>query len=52
MKKFLLSALILCTAHFAFAQNFIPIPDTLSGASIDLFMADSVIQFYPGIQVL
>lgn len=49
MKKFLLSALILCTAHFTFGQNFIPIPDTLSGATIDLFMADSVIQFYPGI---
>lgn len=30
------------------AQTFIPIPDTLSGSSINLIMADSNKQFYSG----
>ena len=30
------------------AQSFIPIPDTLSGSSINLTMADSNYQFYSG----
>jgi bilirubin oxidase len=49
MKNLLFIALIIAGFNTAKGQNLIPIPDTLSGPSIDLFMADSVLQFFPGV---
>ena len=48
MKKSLLTLALLISAVISKAQNLIPIPDTLSGNTINLMIADSVHQFYPG----
>jgi blue copper oxidase len=47
IKRFLLVALT-CATSFSKAQNQIPIPDTLTGTSINLFVKDSTHQFRPG----
>lgn len=48
MQKTTLALLLLGIWAGAAAQNVIPIPDTLSGNAIQLTMADSSHQFYPG----
>ncbi len=49
MKKILLTLIITGFVQPILAQNLISIPDTLSGANIDLNIADSTHQFYTGI---
>lgn len=49
MKKGLLLIALLFGAVVSKAQNLIPIPDTLSGNNINLMIADSVHQFYNGV---
>lgn len=46
-KKIIITTLLF-TAFKANAQTPLPIPDTLSGSSIDLYLKDSVKQFYTG----
>ena len=47
-KSILFSLALMLVITISKAQTLIPIPDTLSGATINLYMADSVIQFFPG----
>ncbi len=47
-KSILLSIALMCVITISQAQSFIPIPDTLSGSSINLMIDDSSKQFYSG----
>ncbi len=49
MKNITLLVALLLTTRLLNAQTALFIPDTLSGSSINLTIADSTIQFYPGI---
>ncbi len=48
MRKLLFVSICVLAVGTAQCQNLIPIPDTLSGSTINLMMADSSHQFVPG----
>lgn len=46
--KIIITIIVLMGYQISNAQTAIPIPDTLSGSNIDLYLKDSVKQFYTG----